>query len=299
MGALAQITIQAGHSAWTSWSGRRYPAGGGAPGEAAWALKLAHLIADRLRRRGVAVLIIGQWLNLPAPPEASSPAALFVSLHYDAAVYSPPTGCFAGRAAGDPSGDLADDLIRGWNAIYPRATGIPLHPERANVANVRDYYAFRDTPAEVPGVLLEHGCGSPVPVPPHPAGGDAAFLHGQIELVADADAAAIVAHLIERGLLPAEEAEDVAKIAELQAKVDELVSTNSALGDQVNALRQEVGERNADVTRLRAEHERLLDEIDSLQKDVVALMAKLAAVPTEKRTVRRWVYSDGEVQDVA
>lgn len=48
----------------------------------------------------------------------------------------------------------------------------------------------------------------------------------------------------------AEEAEDVAQIAELEAKVAELVSTNSALADQVNALREEVGARTTDVARL-------------------------------------------------
>ena len=102
-------------------------------------------------------------------------------------------------------------------------------------------------------MLLEHGCGSPVPVGIYPPGGDSKYLHDHIDVVASANCAAILAYLIERGFLPAEGAEDVAKIAELEAQVAELVSTNSALQDQVNALREEVAARNADVARLTEE----------------------------------------------
>lgn len=201
---MNDIIVQAGHASWTSSSGRAYPVGGGAPGEADWAWKLAHLIAARLAAHGVGCTIVGQWYGLPVPPEATLPAAVFLSLHYDAAIYGAGnnTGCFAGRGSGDPSGALADQLVNGWNASYPAATGIPLHLERNN-PNVQYYYAFSATRADVPGVLLEHGCGSPVPTGGFPRGQDSVFLHEQIEQVADADVAAILAHLVARGLLPA------------------------------------------------------------------------------------------------
>jgi uncharacterized coiled-coil protein SlyX len=227
--------------------------------------------------------------------------AAFYSAHYDAAIYGPGqnTGCFAGRASGDPSGHLADRFIELWSATYPLATGIPLRPERLN-PNVTDYYAFRDTPATVPGVLIEHGCGAPVGTGGFPPGQDAALLHGQIERVADADTAAILGYLIERGLLPAD-GDDVATIAELQAQIAELNGQNTTRQQQIDdlraevdglngqnterqrqidALREEVGARNADVAQLQAEHGRLLGGIDTLTKEVAALTEALANAPT-------------------
>ena len=247
---MVKILLQAGHAAWTSRSGYSYPDGGGAPGEAQWAWDLAHLMAARLAASDVESLIMGQWYGyeLPEPPEAADPADLFIALHYDAAVYSPPTGCFADRWANETETDATDSFIRIWSDSYPLATGISLHNERRN-ARTRLYYAYSAVKI-APAVLLEHGCGSPVPVGIYPPGGDSKYLHDHIDVVASVNVAAILSYLIEHGLLPAEEAEDMAKIAELESKVTELVSTNSALSDQVGALREEIGKRNADVTRL-------------------------------------------------
>lgn len=166
-----RVLLQAGH----------YPSGGGAPGEAAWAFDLAHRIASRLEAQGVEVAVIGDFLNQPAPPQCAEDWALFVALHYDADIYPNRTGCFADRALNDPMGAESDRAIAAWEAAYLPATGIPLHNERRN-ANTNQYYAFRATTANTPGILIEHGVGQ---------GLDQTILFDGIDFVADADAAAI------------------------------------------------------------------------------------------------------------
>jgi N-acetylmuramoyl-L-alanine amidase len=147
--ATDRVLIQAGHSA-------QFPpyrtGGGGAPGEAAWATDLAAVLAGRLRAAGVEVVCVGAWLVNGAV--GSAPALvtdedydLFLSLHYDAAIYAQNTGCIVARAANDPVGSLADRFIAIWQRRYPATLGIPLHQERVNT-NMTDYYAFRDTTAQ-------------------------------------------------------------------------------------------------------------------------------------------------------
>ena len=171
------VCIQAGH----------YPSGGGAPGEAAWAYELAHRIAAQLEAAGVQVVVVGAWNldNSNPPPQVRQDHALFVSLHYDADIYADRTGCFAGRATNDPMGDQSDKAIRYWEEVYPALTGIPLRKERMN-PNVTDYYAFRVTSANTPGILIEHGVGQ---------GLDHATLFDRIGTVAAADANAILQYL--------------------------------------------------------------------------------------------------------
>ena len=167
--------IQAGH----------HPTGGGAPGEAAWSFDLASRIAARLDSQGVEVAVIGDFFNMLPPPQCAEDWDLFVSLHYDADIYPNRTGCFADRATNDPMGAESDRAIALWEAAYLPATGIPLHNERRN-PNTNQYYAFRFTTAQTPGIIIEHGVGQ---------GLDHAMLFDQIDVVADADAAAILTFL--------------------------------------------------------------------------------------------------------
>lgn len=275
-----KLIIQAGHAAWVSRSGRNYPVGGGAPGEAQWAWALAHLMAARLAASGVESLIVGQWYNLPAPPEATDPADLFLSLHYDAAVYGQGlnTGCFADRWQAETMPDAADAFIRLWSDSYPLATGIPLRNERRN-ANTSLYYAYSAVTV-APAVLIEHGCGSPVPVGIYPAGQDSAFLHNEIETVADANTAAVLAWLMERGLLPAEETEHV---SDDDTAVLQLVHDLGANFDGVQGW----------VNRL-AHYENV--ELPQLRERIQALEAAAAQIPAVREPYQRieGIYPDGE-----
>jgi N-acetylmuramoyl-L-alanine amidase len=127
--ATDRVLLQAGHSA-------QFPpyrtGGGGAPGEAAWATDLAAMLAGRLRAAGVEVVCIGAWLVNGVVVQAPALVTdkdydLFLSLHYDAAIYAQNTGCIVARAANDPLGSLADRFIAIWQRRYPAALGIPLH----------------------------------------------------------------------------------------------------------------------------------------------------------------------------
>jgi hypothetical protein len=281
MGAMASILLQAGHAAWRSRSGRSYPAHGGAPGEAQWCWDLAHLIAARLAAHGVGTTIVGQWYDLPVPPEAAEPAALFIALHYDAAVYGE-GGCFADGRRYQKMPAYPGEFITGWEATYPVATGIALRNGRRN-ENTALYYAYAGV-TNAPAALLEHGCGSPVPVGVYPAGQDWRFLHQQIELGADADAAAILAYLIERGLLPAEETEDMGIIDELNRQVADLKREIEGLHGVTNQLAKErdyCQELKQQIEgELRAALEQVTGERDTLTKEVAALTEALANAPT-------------------
>ena len=191
-----RVLLQAGH-AWC-------PNGGGAPGEATWTAALAEKLAVRLRAAGVEVAVVGAWLSgqtpLVPPPEVYRDWTLFLSLHYDAPVkrgdWWDDSGCFADRATRDPMGAEADRFIDIWEPLYSAGTGIGIDAYRGQGnPNTDDYYAFRSTPPRTPGVILEHGCGSPVAVGTYPAGGDSTFLHDNLDTVAALDTQAVLTFL--------------------------------------------------------------------------------------------------------
>jgi N-acetylmuramoyl-L-alanine amidase len=264
--ATDRVLLQAGHSA-------QFPpyrtGGGGAPGEAAWATDLAAMLAGRLRAAGVEVVCVGAWLVNGVV--GSAPASvtdedydLFLSLHYDAAIYAENTGCIVARAANDPVGSLADRFITIWQRRYPAATGIPLHQERVN-PNMTDYYAFRDTTAQTPGVILEHGVGH---------GLDHATLFDRIDEVARVDAACVLEYL---GItVPEEEDDDMAKAQELQAQIDQLNGITKTMQEQINykdellqAANSRAGVAEAEVERLTA----LLTNIDPVTEHTIVSVA--------------------------
>jgi hypothetical protein len=200
-----RVILQAGHSSvYVPYA----TGGGGAPGEADWTTALVQLLEERLTAWDIKVDCVGAWLvtrngvltELDPPLEATTDADLFVSIHYDAPTRRSgvwdASGCFADRATLDPRAADADRFIRIWERIYPAGTGIGLDPYRGeNQPNTDNYYAFRATTERTPGVIIEHGCGSPVPVGEYPAGDDATYLREHIADVADADASAILEYL--------------------------------------------------------------------------------------------------------
>jgi len=267
-----RLLVQAGH----------YPAGGGAPGEAAWTWKLAGLLRTRLEAAGVACVVVGDWFNQPAPAAVRQDYALYVALHYDAAVYGPGqnTGCFADRARYDPQAAASDRAIRAWEAVYPAALGLPLRNDRRN-PNTWAYYGFADTSAATPGILLEHGVGAPVGSGGYPPGEDAALLHQQIERVAAADATAILRFL---GLDPPEgEEDDMATIAELQAQL-------AAQEGILRELQSQLEGQTYNLGLAQAERDAQAAEVTRLREDVlVPLEAELAAVKQQRDACEaRW-----------
>lgn len=217
-----RVILQAGH----------YPAGGGAPGEALWTFDLAQRIKNQLMSEGIEVRVIGDFFQQPAPPALAEDAALFVALHYDGAIYGQGnnSGCFADRARDETRPQAADDFILLWERAYPRATEIPLVRARRN-SNTWGYYAFRNLTAETPGVILEHGCGSPVAVGDFPPGDDAAFLHSEQgkNSAAAADTLAILQYLGLAPFMPEPEPE---------GGNEETVQLRAAL-DECNAIKAE------------------------------------------------------------
>ena len=141
-------------------------------------------------------MLVGHWYGRSPPPEVRHDHALSVYLHYDSTEVGRARNswCFADRGANDLVGAASDRAVALWQALYPAATGIPLREERRGV-NTSYYYGFVATTPTTPSVILEHGCGSPVPVGDYPAGDDATFLREQIDLVAQVDADMILAFL--------------------------------------------------------------------------------------------------------
>jgi hypothetical protein len=247
-----KVLLQAGHSA-------QFPpyrtGGGGAPGEAAWATDLAAVLAGRLRAAGVEVVCVGAWLvngKLVAAPSTviDEDYDLFLSLHYDAAIYAENTGCIVARAANDPVGSLADHFITIWKRRYPAALGIPLHQERVN-PNMTDYYAFHATTVQTPGVILEHGVGQ---------GLDHATLFDRIDEVARVDAACVLEYL---GITtPKEEEDDMAsKLTEDQRAILEKMTGLNANSGSIDSWISEIGALGEENDKLREEVRGLTDQL--------------------------------------
>jgi hypothetical protein len=210
------------------------------------------MLVGRLRAAGVEVVCVGAWLVNGVV--GSAPASvtdedydLFLSLHYDAAIYAQNTGCIVARAANDPVGYLADRFITIWKRRYPAATGIPLHQERVN-PNMTDYYAFRDTTAQTPGVILEHGVGQ---------GLDHATLFERINEVARVDAACVLEYL---GITTPEDEDDMA-LTEDQRTILEKMAGLNANSNSIDSWLNEIGALSEENGKLRDEVRGLTDQL--------------------------------------
>ena len=186
-----RVLLQAGH----------YPSGGGAPGEAQWAWRMAQALKVRLDAAGVQTSTLGDfWATGPSPAQTAllyQDYDLFLSIHYDAAIYGQTTGnsgCCAARGRKFEDGKWidtetewweADRFLSHWLSSYPAKTNIPLHQERVGV-NMEQYYAYKHLTYVTPGIVLEHGVGAPG------AGLDSQMLHDQLSRVATINAAIIL-----------------------------------------------------------------------------------------------------------
>ena len=261
-----RVALQTGHA----------PDGGGAPGEAEWTPKLAAALGARLEAAGVDVVTVGGFYNKAAPHILGGDFDLFLALHYDARFpenYT--TGCCIARGTYETEHWEADRFLSEWIARYPQATGIPLKQSRVGV-NMLEYYAWRHLSYVTPGVLIEHGVGAPG------VGGDAAKLWDGLDIVADADASAVLAYLGVGAGGSEGVTVDQGIVDELNRQMEELRATIAARDSELGALRAHV--------------------ITPLQVEVEALKARLAAasgLPSRRVRGVRLEYDDGSVQEVA
>lgn len=155
--------------------------GSGAPGERDWVRDLNDRIVTACRLLGItAVRVPG---DLEDHPKFHEDYAAFVSPHYDADIYGE-GGAFWDRAALSATAAEDDRLGTIFWRSFRAIPGAPAdHFERRN-ANTGDYFGFRLTTAQTPGVLVEHGVGAP-DAPDHQ------WLRDHIQDIADAWALAL------------------------------------------------------------------------------------------------------------
>lgn len=130
----------------------------GAPGEAVWVQGLVSLIRAKLAVRGVfAVVVDGDLLDHIQFHEDYD---AFIAPHYEADVHGM-GGSFWGRAFTSTTAAKDDALgVLFWNK-YRMLPGKPPDHFGWSNPNVTDYYGFRLTTANTPGILVEHGVGAP------------------------------------------------------------------------------------------------------------------------------------------
>lgn len=148
----------------------------GAPGEADYILELCGYIDAITRNTPIIVFWTdGDYGGITGDsdlyfsnrhPEFRDNYDAFIALHYDADVYRNVagdhlSGWFWDRALASLTGPRDDALGQIWQRRYSLMSGVPsFHPERRN-ANTRDYYAFRATSINTPGIIIELGIGAP------------------------------------------------------------------------------------------------------------------------------------------
>lgn len=155
-----KVLIHLSHSVWDpAISG--YRPYGGAPGESAWIREdLVPKVVVACAARGImTTLVAGDLLD---HPEFHQDYDAFIAPHYEANVHSE-GGSFWGRAAASLTAAKDDRLGNLFWARYSALAGRPQDRFNWNNVNVTDYYGFRLTTPNTPGILVEHGVGWNVP----------------------------------------------------------------------------------------------------------------------------------------
>lgn len=131
----------------------------GAPDEARWVREdLTPLVVAICARNGIAVTVVdGDLLD---HPQFHANYGAFCAPHYEADIHGE-GGSFWGRAI-DSLTPVGDDRLGNifWRR-YKTLVGKP--PDRFGWSgpNVTNYYGFRLTSVDTPGILVEHGVGAP------------------------------------------------------------------------------------------------------------------------------------------
>lgn len=153
----------------------------GAPDEARWVREdLTPRVVAACRQYGIElVLVDGDLLD---HPQFHADYLAFIAPHYEANLHGH-GGWFWGRAD-QSSTPHQDDIIgaifeRRYIALTHPTGGPPIQMAWTN-PNVTDYYGFRLTSADTPGILVEHGVGWNVP-----ADYDFTWLRTHVQEIAD------------------------------------------------------------------------------------------------------------------
>lgn len=199
----------------------------GAPGEAAYIVALNTIIKSYATGSGITVTTVdGDYGGVPNDndqayigrhPEFQQDYDLFFAPHYESNTHAPidlATGQFWGRAIASSTGGADDRMGAIWEKHYTALAGEPPFSPGWLTVNVTDYYAFRCTTANTPGILVELGVGW---------GADKAYLRDNINLIART----IVASWAEFGGTSTEV--DVALTPEQQRLMDLLVANAQTL----------------------------------------------------------------------
>lgn len=137
----------------------------GAPGEAVWVQDLVAHIMPKLVALGIQPVTVDGDLGSTLNPSGDHPAFhqdydAFIAPHYEANVHNE-GGSFWGRATASLTGAKDDALGKLFWSKYSALPGKPQDRFQWSNPNVTDYYGFRLTTAQTPGILVEHGVGAP------------------------------------------------------------------------------------------------------------------------------------------
>lgn len=225
----------------------------GAPDEARWVREdLTPRVQAHCAPYGIELVLVDG--DLSDHHEFRDDYLAFCAPHYEANLHGM-GGWFWGRARLSLTGDR-DDVLgaifeRRYTELIEASNGPAPHPEWTN-PNVTDYYAFRLTTANTPGILVEHGVGWRLPVDY-----DFTWLRLHVDEIAEVWARTLLEFA--GGALPAEE-DDLD-----EKQVLEIIEKNYGLKNTVAAVKTTLEGQAAAITKL-ATNETLDDaEVAQLQ----------------------------------
>lgn len=238
----------------------------GAPDEARWIREdLTPRVVDACRHYGIElVLVDGDGGSADNPmgnhPEFDDDYLAFIAPHYEANLHGH-GGWFWGRADGSLSGDRDDILGRIFERRYidlTFRTGGPSPQFAWTNPNVTDYYGFRLTTSNTPGILVEHGVGWNVP-----ADYDFTWLREHVQDIADVWALTLLEFA--GGPLPGKEEdldrdETIALIEEKYGLTNTVAAVKEALKGQAAAITKLANDEtldDAEVAQLKARIDKL------------------------------------------
>lgn len=229
----------------------------GAPDEARWIrLELTPRVRDACAHYGIELVVVdgdGSPTFNGDHPEFHADYLAFVAPHYEANIHGH-GGWMWGRADASLSGDR-DDVL---GAIFERRyvelthrTGGPI-PQFAWIgSNITDYYGFRLTSANTPGILVEHGVGWNVP-----ADYDFTWLRAHVEEIADVWALTLLEFA--GGPLPAE-----GDMALTQDEFNRMLEAAPEYTNTRQAIKDVLKDQNAAILKLASDE--VLDDADVAQ----------------------------------
>lgn len=284
---MKKICIQAGHQNVKYNSIVSLRGSTGAPNEMSFNIDIRDKVSDELRKRGFSV--IGTDANANDDVNIiSQDWDLFLSLHYDADVYStePKNGGFADYPEPSTDGVTTESqrIAKIFNKTYFNTTKIPCVTKRSNV-NTRYFYMWKYLSTKTPCVILECGVGMHTPE-------DHATLHFNRPLVVEGIVRSIceafgVAYEPQEPVDPCEnikkELEAVKKNLTTETEAKEKAQNDLALANnarteadlKVKTLETELSSVKSDLVKATSVNLEQKTEIERLKEDLDTCNAKL------------------------